>query len=221
MDAKPLTQQQQNVLRFIEEFSTQHGYPPTLREIGEAIGLANVNAVRGHLEALEKKGHITRAPDKARSIQVVRAPSAFSQVKRKLHEMFRTDEGVLHRIVYGLAWTTAERRPMLTGPAAEWMRQAFEREAMEHGWTIHDLRVQPDHVVAVVETWPNHSPERTVHRLQSAGKGVRRHHPDGFPGEALWEKGYAVTTSLDLLESLVAQLLGERTGQPQLGERGP
>lgn len=207
MDGRPLTIQQQNVLEFIERFGAQHGYPPTLREIGEAIGLANVNAVRGHVEALEKKGHITRTPDKARSIQLVHKPSALSHVKRKLHEVFKTDEGVLHRVVYGVAWTTWRRMPLLTGPRVDWLKQAFEREAVEHGWTIVDCRIEPDHVAIVVETWPNHSPEKTVHRLQSASKAVRRKHTHDFPGEPLWGKGYAVTTSLDLLESLVTRLL--------------
>ena len=79
MEARPLTDQQESVLTFVEEFSRDRGFPPTLREIGDALGLPNVNAVRGHLAALEKKGYITRAPDKARSIQVVHAPSAISR----------------------------------------------------------------------------------------------------------------------------------------------
>lgn len=207
MDSRPLTGQQQNVLQFIQDFSERRGYPPTLREIGEAIGLTNVNAVRGHVEALERKGHITRTPDKARSIQLTGKPSALSHVKRKLHEVFKTDEGVLHRVVYGLAWATWRRMPLLTGPRAEWMKAAFEREAVEHGWTLTDCRIEPDHVVLVVETWPNHSPEKTVRRFQSAGRAVRRKHAHDFPGETLWEKGYAATTSLHLLESLVARLL--------------
>ncbi len=214
MDSKPLTVQQQNVLEYISGFSERHGYPPTLREIGEAMGLANVNAVRGHVEALEKKGHITRTRDKARSIHVVHRPSAMSHVKRKLHEVFKTDEEVLHRVVYGLAWVTWRRSPLLAGPRAEQMRHAFEREAVKHGWTIIECHVEPDHVVLVVETWPNHSPEKTVHRFQSAGKAVRRKHPSDFPSESLWAKGYAATTSLDQLESMVASLLS-RQGPPQ------
>ena len=46
MSTRPLTDQQDTVLTFITRFVQEHGFPPTLREIGDAIGLANVNAVR-------------------------------------------------------------------------------------------------------------------------------------------------------------------------------
>jgi REP element-mobilizing transposase RayT len=221
MDARPLTSQQQNVLTFVEDFLRGHGFPPTMREIGDAIGLANINAVRGHLAALEKKGYITRAPDKARSIQVVHSPSAISRVKRKLHEVFHTDEGVFHRIVYGLAWATRRRAPLFTGPRREWMSEAIDREAIEHGWRILDKRIEPDHIVVVVETWPNHSPERTAHRFQAAGKALRRRHPGEFPGEPLWEKGYAVTTDLELLDDLVVKLLAGQMREKEDEKRAP
>lgn len=212
---KPLTEQQNNVLECVQAFSRRQGFPPTLREIGQAIGLPNLNAVRGHLAALEKKGYIVRVPDKARSIQVVHSPSALSRVKRMLHEVLRTDEGVLHRVVYGLAWTTHRRTPWITGPARQWMSDALDHEAVEHGWTILDKRIEPDHIVVVVTAWPNHSAEQTVYRLQSAGKAVRRHHPDELPRNALWGKGYAATTDLDLLDELVTRLLAEPREEDQ------
>jgi REP element-mobilizing transposase RayT len=212
MSLRTLTTQQEKVLNFVDAFSEENGYPPTLREIGDGVRLNNVNAVRGHLAALEKKGYITKAPDKARSIQIVHSPSALSRVKRKIHEVLRTDEGVLHRVIYGLAWTTRGRTPWLTGAACERMAEAIDREAIEHGWTIREKRIEPDHIVVVVETWPNHSPERTVHRLQATAKAARRRHPGEFPDGALWAKGYAVTTELDLLDDLVAKLLSNQNG---------
>ena len=204
---RPLTTQQCNVLAFVQEFCRKHGFAPTLREIGQAVGLVNINAVRGHLAALEKKGWIRRAPDKARSIQIVNAPSALSRVKRKLHEVLRTDDGVFHRVVYGLAWTTHRRTPWLRGPAQQWMQAALDHEALEHGWTLLDKRIEADHIVVVVEAWPNHSAERAVRRLQATGKRMRQRHPGEFPAERLWGKGYVVTTELDLLDELVAKLL--------------
>lgn len=204
---KPLTEQQGAVLSFVEEFSGRRGFPPTLREIGDAVGLTHINGVRGHLAALEKKGYITRAPDKARSIQVVHSPSAFSRVKRKLHEVLHTDEGVFHRVVYGLAWTTKGCERCLTGQQAESMAEAMDREAVEHGWTILNKRIEPDHVVVTVETWPNHSPQQTVRRFQSACKAARRHRGTALPGNGLWGKGYVVTTDLELLDELAARLL--------------
>ncbi len=105
-----LTQQQTKVLTFVEGHLAGNGFPPTIREIGRAVGLININAVRGHLTALEKKGYITKEPDKARSIRVLYPPSALSRFRSKLHEIARTDEGVISRMVYGLAWTTAGGR---------------------------------------------------------------------------------------------------------------
>jgi REP element-mobilizing transposase RayT len=210
---KPLTDQQHRVLAFVQQFLQEHGFPPTLREIGEAIGLANVNAVRGHLAALERKGYITKAPDKARSIQIVRAPSALSQLKRKLHEVLGTDEGVLHHVVYGLAWATRQRAGCLTGLRARWIEEALEHEAVERGWTVLEARVEPDHVVVVVQTWHDHSAQRVVHRLQAAGQAARRRHPGEFPEGPLWGKGYVATTDLELLDELVGKLLDNQTQQ--------
>ena len=84
---RPLTDQQRKVLSFLEKYLHDHGFPPTLREVGQAVRLANVNAVRGHLSALEKKGYITKDPDKARSIRIIRPPSPLSLIKRKIHQV--------------------------------------------------------------------------------------------------------------------------------------
>ena len=210
---KPLTGQQHKVLAFVTQFLEAHGFPPTLREIGAALGLVNVNAVRGHLSALERKGYITKAPDKARSIQVVRTPSAFSLVKRKLHEVFGTDEGVLHRVVYGLTWATRRRAPCLTGLRAKWIADALDREATEHGWTILDQKIEPDHVVVVVQTWHSHSAQQTVQRFQAATLAVKRRHAAEFPAGPLWGRGYVATTDLELLEELTKQLLEKQKEQ--------
>ena len=209
---KPLTAQQENVLAFVEQSSRECGYPPTLREIGDALDLPNLNAVRGHLAALEKKGYIVRAPEKARSIQVVDSPSALSRVKRKLHEIFRTDEGVLHLVVYGLVWTTWKRHPLLTGARQEWVSEAMEREAVEHGWEMLKKKVEADHVVIVVRVWPNHSARQTLHRFRSAAESAKRRHRKEFPAGPLWGRECAVTTDLDLLDEMIAGLLGGEAG---------
>jgi SOS-response transcriptional repressor LexA len=213
MPDKPLTGQQQRVLAFVREFLEENGFPPTFREIGDAIGLASVNAVRGHLFALEKKGYITKTPDKARSIQIVHPPSALSRVQRRLHEVWGTDEGVFHRVVYGVAWPTHDRTPFLTGLRASLIAEAIEHEAVEHGWTVLDKHVEPDHVVVIVQTWHNHSAQRTVHRFQAAGNAVKNHHPREFPRGSLWGRGYVSTTDLGVLGELVTRLLDNQGKQ--------
>lgn len=65
-----LTARQEQVLTFIRESYRRHGYPPTIREIGEHLGVKWTRGIERHLDALEKKGHINRARDTSRGIQL-------------------------------------------------------------------------------------------------------------------------------------------------------
>lgn len=66
-----LTERQRQVLQFIKEEIHKRGYPPSVREIGEAIGLSSSSTVHGHLARLEEKGYIRRDPTKPRAIEVL------------------------------------------------------------------------------------------------------------------------------------------------------
>lgn len=68
-----LTGRQQQVLEGIHTISQQKGYPPTVREIGELLGLRSSCTVQRHLEALERKGYLRRDRTKARSIEILQA----------------------------------------------------------------------------------------------------------------------------------------------------
>ncbi|MFQ6071069.1 MAG: transcriptional repressor LexA [Candidatus Aminicenantales bacterium] len=57
---KKLTERQKNVLRTIEDFILDHGYPPTIRKLGELVAISSPSAVFKHLLSLEKKGYLTR-----------------------------------------------------------------------------------------------------------------------------------------------------------------
>ncbi len=61
---------QMNVLHFIYTEVQQKGYPPTVREIGNAVNLSSTSTVHGHLARLEKAGYIYRDPTKPRAIEV-------------------------------------------------------------------------------------------------------------------------------------------------------
>jgi repressor LexA len=63
-----LTDRQLEVLRFIATEIEERGYPPTIREIGEALDIASTNGVNDHLKALEKKGYLQRDPAKSRAL---------------------------------------------------------------------------------------------------------------------------------------------------------
>ncbi len=64
-----LTQRQQAVLDFIIESIQDRGYPPTLREIGNHLGIRSTNGVNDHLRALERKGYLTREDMKSRTLR--------------------------------------------------------------------------------------------------------------------------------------------------------
>ncbi|ARK30907.1 transcriptional repressor LexA [Halalkalibacter krulwichiae] len=66
-----LSKRQLEILDFIKIEVKKKGYPPSVREIGEAVGLASSSTVHGHLSRLEKKGYIRRDPTKPRAIEVL------------------------------------------------------------------------------------------------------------------------------------------------------
>lgn len=61
---------------FIERFTREHSYPPSVREMGSAMGIRSNNGVADHLRALRKKGYITREPLLSRSLRLLPAPGA-------------------------------------------------------------------------------------------------------------------------------------------------
>jgi repressor LexA len=66
-----LTKRQQEIFDFIKRYSAQHGYPPTVRDIGKAIGLTSSSTVHTHLSNLEKLGLIRRDPTKPRALELL------------------------------------------------------------------------------------------------------------------------------------------------------
>ncbi|MEK4511269.1 transcriptional repressor LexA [Paenibacillus sp. FSL K6-2524] len=66
-----VSSRQQAILEFIRNEVRMKGYPPSVREIGEAVGLASSSTVHGHLDRLEKKGLIRRDPTKPRAIELL------------------------------------------------------------------------------------------------------------------------------------------------------
>jgi repressor LexA len=66
-----LTSRQQEIWGFVVEYVDAHGYPPTVREIGEAVGLASPSTVHAHLANLERAGLIKRDPTKPRALELV------------------------------------------------------------------------------------------------------------------------------------------------------
>lgn len=79
MDYLDLSKRQQAILEFIMEEIRTKGYPPSVREIGEAVGLSSPSTVHSHLATLEQKGYIRRDKSKPRALEIIfeDAPSPF------------------------------------------------------------------------------------------------------------------------------------------------
>ena len=65
-----LTARQRKVLRVIREWVEEHGYPPSVREIGDAVGLQSTSSVHHQLRTLERKGYLRRDPNRTRAVDV-------------------------------------------------------------------------------------------------------------------------------------------------------
>jgi repressor LexA len=66
---RPATEKQTQVLAAIDAFRAEHGYPPSVREIGERVGLSSTSTIHAHLKALERRGLISRDPTKPRALR--------------------------------------------------------------------------------------------------------------------------------------------------------
>lgn len=66
-----LTSRQNDVLNYVKNYIANHGYPPSVREIGKALGLNSPATIQSHLNALETKGYVKKTSSKYRSLEIV------------------------------------------------------------------------------------------------------------------------------------------------------
>jgi repressor LexA len=78
-----LTERQRGILNFIEAETAQRGYPPSVREIGEAVGLTSTSTVHAHLASLQRLGYLRRDPTKPRAIEVRYDPGSGAAGERR------------------------------------------------------------------------------------------------------------------------------------------
>jgi len=82
-----LTGRQQEIWKFLTDYVDEHGYPPTVREIGEAVGLASPSTVHAHLANLERAGLIKRDPTKPRALELRRDPMTERRRATDVHRL--------------------------------------------------------------------------------------------------------------------------------------
>jgi repressor LexA len=83
MSTETLTERQRQILECIEQAMRDRGYPPSVREIGEAVGLSSSSTVHAHLATLQRLGFLRRDPTKPRAIEVRYDPSTGSNAERR------------------------------------------------------------------------------------------------------------------------------------------
>ena len=100
---KDLTKRQQEIFDFIKRYSARYGYPPTVRDIGKAVGLASSSTVHAHLANLEKVGMLRRDPSKPRAIELLdkATATATSAVDAVTSAVMPTGIPVLGRVAAG------------------------------------------------------------------------------------------------------------------------
>ena len=83
MPVTKLTARQREILEIIEQHMQERGYPPSVREIGDAVGLTSPSTVHAHLGALQRHGYLRRDPTKPRAIEVLWDPNSDAAIQRR------------------------------------------------------------------------------------------------------------------------------------------
>lgn len=113
MSDKPLSKRQQNILQFTQDYIDQHSRPPTIREIGKAVGINSTSVVNYNLGKLEEKGYLDRDPDVSRGLRLTEKAGAIGASVGNVAAAVR--EAVDRLIRIPLAGDIVAGRPVTTG----------------------------------------------------------------------------------------------------------
>jgi repressor LexA len=132
-----LTKRQAQTLDFIRQSIEERGYPPTLREIGESMGIRSTNGVNDHLRALERKGYLSREDMKSRALRLVSRESE-AAVSGAPGDENLLEVQVLGRVAAGLPLLAEEN-------VIDTVR--IDRMLVRGGRDVFGLRVQGDSMI--------------------------------------------------------------------------
>jgi repressor LexA len=134
-----LTKRQEQTLDYIKESIEQRGYPPTLREIGEYMGIRSTNGVNDHLRALERKGYLRREDMKSRALRVVeQADTKAAALAARPVDDSLIDIRILGRVAAGLPLLAEEN-------VVDTVR--VDRMMVKGGREVFGLRVAGDSMI--------------------------------------------------------------------------
>jgi len=148
VDAAGLTQRQRRILQVIREAVERQGYPPSVREIGHAVGLTSTSSVAHQLTTLERKGYIRRDPNRPRAVDVRQPDSAAAATRAPAPEP--ADEEAERFARPAATYVPVVGRIAAGGPvlAEEYVEDVFPlpRELVGEG-TLFLLRVAGDSMI--------------------------------------------------------------------------
>ncbi|GLV12489.1 transcriptional repressor LexA [Alicyclobacillus hesperidum] len=103
-----LTSRQRAILEFIRKNVREKGYPPSVREIGEAVGLASSSTVHGHLERLQQKGYLRRDPTKPRALELISHDESSPDTTQNVTDEAPVFAPIVGHVTAGLPITAVE-----------------------------------------------------------------------------------------------------------------
>jgi repressor LexA len=133
-----LTKRQAQTLDFIRRNIEERGYPPTLREIGEYMGIRSTNGVNDHLRALERKGYLRREDMKSRALKLVEDAAAYKARTGTAEDDEMVEIQVLGRVAAGLPMLAEEN-------VVDTVR--IDRMLVRGGREVFGLRVTGDSMI--------------------------------------------------------------------------
>ena len=144
-----LTDRQLEVLRFIARQIEEEGYPPTIREIGEALDIRSTNGVNDHLKALERKGYVERDPVKSRAVvPTLAAREALGQGKViPIQRAAQARASAARLVAVPIVGRVAAGQPILAEERIEDTVQVDGFLLGNAGRKIYGLKVQGDSMV--------------------------------------------------------------------------
>lgn len=113
MTEKPLSKRQQSILQFARGYMDENGRPPTIREIGKAVGINSTSVVNYNLGKLEEKGYLDRDPDVSRGLRLTNKADRFGQTVSSAAASIR--DAVDRLVKIPLVGDIVAGRPVTTG----------------------------------------------------------------------------------------------------------
>ncbi len=126
---------------------------------------------------------------------------------------YQRDEHRVHLIVYHLIWCPKRRKPVLTGAVAADCRKLIEGKCQEHGWTILELAIQPDHVHLFVRAWPTDSPAKIVKECKGLTSFcLRQKFKSLLKLPSLWTRSYFASTTGNVSADTIRRYIEAQKG---------